>query len=63
MLCKYLVLNVYLYKCAYNIIMNKSKALSLIVAFSVHYSPTNECLPKNSSHEESFLEVQDDVEN
>ena len=43
--------------------MNKRKAVSLIVQISVHYSPTNECLPENSSHEESFLEVQDDVEN
>ena len=43
--------------------MNKHKAVSLIVPFSVHYSPANECLPENSSHEESFLEVQNDVEN
>ena len=53
----------YIYICAYNFIMNKSKVLFLILLFSVHYSPTNECLPGDSSDQESFIEVQDEVEN
>ena len=44
-----------------NFIMNKRKVPSLIVPFSVHYSPTNESLPDNSSDQESFMEVQEEV--
>ena len=52
----------YVYYVCINIaIMNKCK-ISTFFKFSVQYSPPNECLPDNSVHQESFVEVQDEVE-
>ena len=43
-------------------VCTNSTIIALTFLFSIHYSPSNECLPDDSSHQESFTEVQDKIE-
>ena len=45
----------------YNVIININVKYFLITLPLAYIRPSNECLPDNNDHQESFVEVQDEV--